>query len=568
MKNFFTLLFGALSLNAIAQTPFPPLDTNYAATEVRVSRTLKTDVLFEANRDYVWNGNEYAIAKTWQDFTGLVPLGTGNDSCLLIVNHELRSGAKNPKLGDGGGMTVFRANKGSNGRWTVAPYKGHRFWNVDFSGVRGTLANCGGATLPNGKFMTAEEWMFNSNADPMLLGSFSDTSDFRIPTGPFAGKTIKFYQNIGYMVTVDAQNTRALHKNYAMGRASFEGGWAMSDRKTVYLGVDATPAPILKFVADTADNYEYGQLYAYKQGANGIGGSWLPIPRQWDSLYDVTNVAIRKGATMFTRIEWVVEKDGKIYFSETGNDAADYRNGMKAGGVASFHFMQQDTLGGAARDSIFQDFYGRVLVLDTTTNTLKPFIEGGRTSKSWTFSNPDGLGLTEFNGKKYLIVIEDLNGTSQGRSGANGAICEAFYLDLSIQNPTRENLVPFVACPLHAELTGAVSTPDGKTIFINSQHPGTANVPPFNNDVTVAITGFSFTSSNAEIQVSENFKVYPNPTSDVINFNKTTDVAIYNLQGQQIRIERNVNQINVSDLQMGIYFLQTISGEVVKVVKN
>jgi secreted PhoX family phosphatase len=71
-------------------------------------------------RDAVWNGSAYGVAKPWHDFTGLVPLGTGNDSCLLIVNHELRLAAKNPILGDGGGMTVFRVNRNPNtGRWGV-----------------------------------------------------------------------------------------------------------------------------------------------------------------------------------------------------------------------------------------------------------------------------------------------------------------------------------------------------------------------------------------------------------------------------------------------------------------
>jgi uncharacterized protein len=570
MKSLFTLIFTATLSLLMAQSPsFPPLDTNYRALEIRVANTLKMDVVFEGGKDAVWNGSAYGVAKTWHDFTGLVPLGTGNDSCLLIVNHELRTGAKNPILGDGGGMTVFRVNRNaSTGRWAVAPYKGHKYHQVDFSPVRGTYTNCAGVALPQyGRFMTAEEVTPATNAD--ISGNFTDTSDYRIPSGPYAGRVIKAFENYGWMVTVDAPSAKALYKSYAMGRAPWEGGWADPDGKTVYLMIDNTPAPLIRFVADVAGNYEVGLLQAYKQGTNGVGGVWMDLPRDWDSVKNVQTVALRRGATMFTRLEWAVANSNKLYMAETGNDATNYKSGIAAGGVPSNHFTRQDTLGGQPRDTIFADYYGRVLELDLVTNTLRPFLEGG-VGRTFTFSNPDGLSLHKQEGKNYLIVVEDLNGSSQKRSGSSGVLlCEAFFLDLSIQNPTVNDLRPFVAGAADGELTGSVSTPDGKTIFINSQHPsGTRNIPPFNNDCTIAITGFSVTTPTNEVKISEGFSVYPNPASDVINFNKTTDVSIYNISGKQIRIERNVNQINVSDLNTGIYFLQNINGEVVKLVKQ
>ena len=570
MKLLFTVLFAATVCIATAQSPaFPPLDTNYRALEVRVANTLKMDVVFEGNKDAVWNGTAYGVAKTWHDFTGLTPLGLGNDSCLLIVNHELRTGARNPILGDGGGMTVFRVNRNaSTGRWAVAPYRGHKYHQVDFKNVRGTYTNCAGVTLPQyGRFMTAEEVLPENNL--AISSNFTDTSDYTIPSGPYACRVIKAFQNYGWMITVDAPSAKAVAKNYAMGRSSWEGGWAHPDGKTVYLMTDATPAPLVRFIADVEGNYEAGLLQAYKQGANGVGGTWMDLPRDWDSVSNVGSVAFRRGATMFTRLEWAVANGNKLYMAETGNDGANYRSGMALGGVPSNHFMRQDTLGGQPRDSAFADFYGRVLELDLVTNTLRPFLEGGVGNK-FTFSNPDGLSLHKQDGKNFLIVVEDINGTSQKRSGSNGiTICEAFFLDLSIQNPTLNDLRLFVASPAEAELTGSVSTPDGKTMFINSQHPsGTLNVPPFNNDCTVAITGFSLTTPTNEVKVSEGFSVYPNPASDVIDFNKTTDVSLYNIAGQRIRIERNVNQINVSDLISGVYFLQNIKGEVVKVVKQ
>ena len=582
MKSLFTLLFVFTANLIMAQNLFPPLDTNYRAREIRVASTLKMDVLFEGNRDFVWDATtkQYAVSKTWHDFTGLVPLGTGNDSCLLIVNHEMRSGyfgIKSTVLGDGGGMTVFRVNKNATtGRWAMAPYQGQNFWNVDFRPVRGTYTNCAGVTLPvNGQFMTAEETTPVRNTD--ISGVFTDTSDVVIPSGPFKGRTLKAFQNYGWMVAVDAPNAKALYKSHAMGRAGWEGGWATPDGKHVYLMADETPAALIRFAADTAYKYEYGQLQAYKQSADGRGGSWLDIPRDWDSLYSCQTVAFRKGATLFTRLEWAVGKGNKLYMAETGNDLANYKPGTTIGGIPSLHFQRADTLGGTVKNDTINDFYGRVLELDLTSNALRPFLEGGRGAK-FTFSNPDGLSIHEMGGKSYLVVVEDLNGTSQGRSTAGGfSICEAFLVDLSIQNPTLTDMQPFVAGAQPGELTGSVSTPDGKTMFINSQHPysnaatgpisGTNN-PPFNNDMTFAITGFSVTSPTKELKITDDFSVYPNPAQDVINFNKTTDVSLYNVNGQQMRIVRNANSINVSDLNPGVYFLQTIKGAVVKVVKQ
>jgi uncharacterized protein len=580
MKKLFTLILATVTHLAIAQSlSFPPLDTNYRAVEIRVANTLRMDVLFEGNRDAVWNGSAYGISKTWHDFTGLVPLDYGNDSCLLIVNHEMRQGyfgLRNSALGNGGGMTVFQVNKDRNGRWKTVERNGHRFWNVDFSNVRGTYTNCAGVTIPQtGKFMTAEETTPTSNTE--IQAVFGDTTDYTIPSGPYAGRRIRAFQNYGWMVMVDALKAKADYKSYAMGRAVWEGGWASEDGKEVYLMTDATPAALLRFVADTAYRYEYGKLQAYRQGANGVNGTWMDLPRDWDSVFNCNAVAFRRGATMFTRLEWAVGNNGKLYMAETGNDRADYKSGMNIGGVPSWHFQRQDTLGGQPRDTVFNDFYGRVLELDLTTNNLRTFIEGGRGSR-FTFSNPDGLSIHKMENKTYLIVVEDLNGTSQGRSGSSGqSICEAFFVDLAIQNPTLNDMRPFIAGATPGELTGSVSTPDGKTMFINSQHPypdptrgpvSSNNIPPFNNDLTLAVSGFSFATDAKEVKVSEGFSVYPNPTSDIINFNKTTDVSLYNISGQQIRIERNVNQINVSDLNAGMYFLQTINGEVVKIIKQ
>ena len=50
--------------------------------------------------------------------------------------------------------------------------------------------------------------------------------------------------------------------------------------------------------------------------------------------------------------------------------------------------------------------------------------------------------------------------------------------------------------------------------------------------------------------------------------NDTQDVALYNNVGQRLRVYYNVNQIDVSQLPTGIYYLQNEAGETVKLTKE
>ncbi len=57
--------------------------------------------------------------------------------------------------------------------------------------------------------------------------------------------------------------------------------------------------------------------------------------------------------------------------------------------------------------------------------------------------------------------------------------------------------------------------------------------------------------------VSNTFKVYPSVTSDVLKFSQTVNNAIiYNAAGQEVEVLRNVNQVNVSDYNAGVYFVK------------
>ena len=72
--------------------------------------------------------------------------------------------------------------------------------------------------------------------------------------------------------------------------------------------------------------------------------------------------------------------------------------------------------------------------------------------------------------------------------------------------------------------------------------------------------------------MENNFNIYPNPANDVINIEAEFDVeevTIYNITGVMVYNEQctmNNVQLNVSDLNSGVYFVKVVTnnGETVK----
>ncbi len=583
-----TLTAAFLAAGAFA-APFAEIDTNFTTkTHAVPAAPVKSKILFRGLVDTVHTPDgKKTLAKDWHDFTGYVPIDGRSDSGYVIVNHEMI--VADSLLGDGGGMTVFTAAL-KNDEWSVVDHPKGKFRNVDFSEVGGTLANCGGLQTPWGTVMTAEEWNQASNVTIHDNGKgIRDTSDFTIVShnGQTVNKTIKRFQNFNWMVEVDPAQAKAVRKNYNMGRFDHEGGYAMPDKKTVYLTDDATPGAFFKFVAEQEGSYEKGQLYAYKQTDDGMGGTWLELPMDLDSLLVIRDVAISRGATMFTRHEWIEMVDGKIYITETGRDksAAHYQTQRKIGGTIAKHLRDRLPTGETVTlytgekkgDSTITDYFGRVLVFDPTTNKMSVHLEGGPGSNGKHFTNPDGLVSVELNGKKYLIIQEDVNGLSQGRvpayaEQAQTAFCELYWLDLSIVNPKVDDLKRMMVTPAGAEITGARFTPDGKSMFVNIQHPDENNPAPYNTSYTVVLTGYADGGASSifldgpKFPKSGKLELMVDNMGLFVYFNRKTDIELYNGAGKRISRHKNVNQIDIAMLKPGNYYLKAGRNDVRKLM--
>ena len=597
------LLISTMALSAgslfAQESPFPVLDANfydpadYATDlpEVLIPASpLKYDVMFTGGVDMVTNANnQTALAKEWQDFTGYVPIAGRSDSGYVIVNHERIEA--DPINGDGGGMTVFTAyyNQSSES-WEVVNDPRGTYRNVDFSAVGGTGANCGGIQTSWGKVFTAEEWGSAFSDNPTIYNEgngITDTSDFNITSfnGDAVDVDVKKYKNFQYMVEVDVENAVAVRKNYNMGRYDHEGGWIASDRKTIYLTDDYSGGALLfKFVADVAEDFSKGHLYFYKQSADGMSGSWLPLSMDLETMMNAREEAYALGATTFMRLEWIEGiNDNTIFITETGRGKSQsVKSAMEAGATMASHLIQLDAKDGAI-DSTYNDLWGRVLRLDVATGKIESAIEGGgNLDANYNpfnnhLSSPDGLTSTVIDGRTYLAINEDMNpsGAPANPTHFSSKLNEIYMLDVTGDMPGKHynvnELRRFLVGPAGCETTGGRFTPDGSTYFVNIQHPSTSNTPPFDHSVTLAITGFkkiwaSQLGLNDLQNAQDEFTVYPNPASREIYLSEKMDVAIYNMNGERVLVERNTQVVNISSLATGSYVVRNSNGEAKKLI--
>jgi len=360
-KTLFFLGLSAALFSAKGQTNFNPEInvTNWEPNSIIVPASpLITQYLFIGGHHKVQttttygNGAGGALAKQWHDFIGFTPDNAGSDLAWLSVNHEMV--VANDSIGDGGGMSVFKVRRDPATDsliivdQTLSDGRQGKYFAVDFANTVGeTGMNCGGITSPDGRIWSAEEWWRGSNANL----ADRDTGMFTIGTGTatspvsegfpgFNGEVIAKYQNYNYMVEIDPTEAKALRKQYNWGRQAYEGGAVMPDNITVYLGADATPGFLTKFVATTPGDFTVGSTYVYKHDATG--SKWLEIDNSdINKMLNFDAEAVAAGASMFNRIEWVTEIDGKVYFTETGRDnpASRWAGEKAAGTVFAPHHL-------------------------------------------------------------------------------------------------------------------------------------------------------------------------------------------------------------------------------------
>ena len=379
--------------------------------------------------------------------------------------------------------------------------------------MQGTFAGCAHGWTPWGTYLTCEEnfqYMFTGSAQPTSAASPTSaesptTARYLLPSRPRyawgafderfdATKHPNEFNRFGWVVEIDPFDpTSQPVKRTALGRFSHEGAApaiTRDGRVAFYMGDDQPFEYIYKFVtrdrwnpSDRTANrtlMDHGTLYAARFNANG-SGDWLPLVHGVGNLttangfVDQASVLVyarlaaqAAGATPMDRPEWtaVHPVSGEVYCTLTNNslrgrdgrpscDAANPRNGNIFGHIIRWRETNRD----AAATGFGWDVFALAGDPHAADEAKRGRFNGD------AFGSPDGL---YFDSRGLLWVATDVSPTALNR-GDNTAFGNNQLLCVDPRNGVFKR---FLTGPAGAEITGVTGTADGRTMFVNIQHPG------------------------------------------------------------------------------------------------
>jgi secreted PhoX family phosphatase len=370
--------------------------------------------------------------------------------------------------------------------------------------VLGTINNCASGKTPWGTYLSGEEnWAnyFTAADTPTAheqRWGIRKATWYRWPEHDERFDTVRNPNEpnrFGWVVEVDPMDpTSTPVKRTALGRAAHEGAWVAvtrDQRAVVYSGEDARFEYLYKFVSRdriapagngktaaqaNATLLDHGTLYVARFDADGRG-RWLPLVHGQGPLTaangfaDPGEVVIKArqaadlvGGTKMDRPEWVAidERTRWVYCTLTNNSN---RGAAGHPGVDAANPRANNTMGSIIRWKEDGDFSGEAfewnhLLLAGDPANTRPEAKGN--IQGDIFSGPDTVA---FDARGLLWIGTDTSvGTPEtARMGNN---------QLLACNPATGEVRRFLVAPARAEVTGATWTPDGRTMFVNIQHPG------------------------------------------------------------------------------------------------
>ncbi len=414
------------------------------------------------------------------------------------------------------------------------PAAGHELMKTaaDASGKRvlGTLNNCAHGYTPWGTYLTCEEnWNgYFSNETGDVVGEETEDRKFVIIKGQTRYGVVKggfgyrwhevderfradLHPNepnrFGWVVEIDPQNPQSTPiKRTAMGRFKHESAQLVVDRSNrvaFYMGDDERNEYVYKFVcakplnpagkSTDRDMLDKGTLYVARFNADG-SGTWLPLvwgqngltpangfADQAEVLVKTRQAADRLGATMMDRPEWTAAhpETGEVYLTLTNNN----RRGSTP---ASSNSFDGTTNAGSARPPVDDanprkdNRYGHIIrwreknaavtatefawdIFAECGDTLDPDLHHQGNINGDDYGAPDGLWFDK-DGRLWIQTDQVGNATGDWANiGGNTMSCA---------DPATGVTKRFLTSPKNCEVTGVISTPDGKAMFVGIQHPG------------------------------------------------------------------------------------------------
>ncbi len=379
--------------------------------------------------------------------------------------------------------------------------------------VLGTLNNCAMGWTPWGTYLACEENFheyFHHSGTPSAtekrygirrfgLGYRWSEHDARFDAALHPNEAHRF----GWVVEFDPYDPAARPvKRTALGRFAHETATvslAPDGRVVVYSGDDARFEYIYKFVSRArfdprrpAANrrlLDEGTLYVARFDAAGRG-RWLALlygengldaangfASQADVLVRAREAADRVGATRMDRPEWIaVHPRTREVFVTLTNNSRRGRSGYPGADAANprvpniyghvLRWREQDA------NPTAETFDWSVFLLAGDPAQPDPAHRG---STGLAFGGPDGL---HFDAQGKLWIMTDVSASRLQRpsfeSLGNNQLLAA--------DPASGEVRRFLVGPVNCEITGLTQTPDGRTFFLNIQHPG--EVPDARSDPT------------------------------------------------------------------------------------
>ncbi|MCE3607193.1 PhoX family phosphatase [Massilia sp. P8910] len=272
------------------------------------------------------------------------------------------------------------------------------------------------------------------------------------------------------------------------------------------------------------DKYlDSGKLYVARMNPDG-SGQWIELnisnaaiagnsvykfADQADVLVNARLAADAVGATKMDRPEWcsVNPANGEIYYSLTNNSNravdptssqlvpdgpnprayTDMKGSSAQSGNPNGHLLRmKEGAGATAATSFTWDVY----LFGAEAGASGGFVNLSSLTADQDFSSPDGLAFSPYTGICWIqtddgaytdvtncMMLAAIPGTvgdgakvTLNHPKANGG---TLAVDTYVgKKPTADTLKRFLVGPAGCEITGLCETPDGKSMFINIQHPG------------------------------------------------------------------------------------------------
>jgi secreted PhoX family phosphatase len=419
------------------------------------------------------------------------------------------------------GVSVLEVRESRRGKWKVMPSKLNRRITANtpmtFSGAAaasplldtgspadgqnpvGTINNCAHGFTPWGTYLACEE-NFNGYF-AIASGTFSQedtalqkrygvgrdrfnwaTNDPRFVVTPTQPNEPNRFGWVVEIDPFDASSTPV--KRTALGRLKHEGAFvhvAGDGRVVVYMGDDQTNDYAYKFVsarpwsqmvAAGQSPLDEGTLYVARFNDDG-SGTWMALVHgegpltaangfddQADVLVKTRLAADALGATRMDRPEWttVDQTTGMVYLTLTNNrsdskeiNAANPRKPNPWGHIIRW--------AEAGNDHTATSFQWDLFLLAGPGGG----VDGSTIDAEDAFGSPDGL-WADPDGRVWIQT----DGRQPG--GANDQMLAADPKNLDAQG--RPELRRFFTGVVNCEVTGVITTPDQRTMFVNLQHPG------------------------------------------------------------------------------------------------